>query len=338
MYGAGNAPDVEEFFNTDFAELAARGALAPLPSGYSTSGYSTQALQSGKFLGKLYAIPWGFAVKSLYYRRDFFKEAGIASPPKTWAQLEADALKLTKRNSSGDITRVGFWVDANDSAQYKTFDNWFTLTLCAGGSLYSKAGKADFASPAGIEAAAFLNKLLNSDKVDRVGAITDDSTDLVNGEVAMELSNSAVSGVPGKDSSFIGVALPPTINGARPAILEGGHVLAVSSQARDKTAAFEFLHYLTTNVGALISHEQVESLLPLYQPALSSPYIKGNVWNRIFVAQLPWAVGYPTSGNYSQVQTDAVNALNDIYLKDAPVASTLRSAQQQVQALGPGTE
>ena len=47
--------------------------------------------------GNVYAVPWFGGVRGIWYRKDEFKAAGIASPPTTWAQLVTDAKKLTAK-------------------------------------------------------------------------------------------------------------------------------------------------------------------------------------------------------------------------------------------------
>src|SRR5438477_4831358 len=54
------------------------------------------------------ALPLETDAYGLYYNKDLFAKAGIAGPPKTLAELEADAQNLTEYNSDGSIKVVGF--------------------------------------------------------------------------------------------------------------------------------------------------------------------------------------------------------------------------------------
>ena len=45
--------------------------------------------------GTVYGIPRDQSPLVLYYNPKMFKQAGISGPPKTWAELLADAKKLT---------------------------------------------------------------------------------------------------------------------------------------------------------------------------------------------------------------------------------------------------
>ena len=48
----------------------------------------------GTYQGKMYGFPDLSSARALFYNKTLFKEAGIANPPKTWDELEADAKKI----------------------------------------------------------------------------------------------------------------------------------------------------------------------------------------------------------------------------------------------------
>lgn len=48
----------------------------------------------GTYQGTQYGIPFILSARLMYYNKDWFSKAGIASPPQTWAELKADAAKL----------------------------------------------------------------------------------------------------------------------------------------------------------------------------------------------------------------------------------------------------
>lgn len=61
-----------------------------------------------------YGIPERVDDRALFYNKDLLKRAGFvdekgeARPPRTWDELAAMAVKMTERNASGAITRLGF--------------------------------------------------------------------------------------------------------------------------------------------------------------------------------------------------------------------------------------
>jgi multiple sugar transport system substrate-binding protein len=45
--------------------------------------------------GKIYGVPAFMFVNWMYYRKDWFEEAGIAQPPSTWAEFQEAAIKIS---------------------------------------------------------------------------------------------------------------------------------------------------------------------------------------------------------------------------------------------------
>jgi ABC-type glycerol-3-phosphate transport system substrate-binding protein len=64
-------------------------------------------------LGKYYCLPWGTDIYALYWNKDMFEAAGLdpEKPPETMEQLAEYADKLTKKDTSGELTQVGFIPD-----------------------------------------------------------------------------------------------------------------------------------------------------------------------------------------------------------------------------------
>ena len=116
-----NIPDITELGNTDTPTEAASGILAPLNSDLSnwsgTSGLVKGMLANDTQDGTTYAVPWFGGVRAVWYRTDQFKKAGITSTPTTWAELQADAVKL--QNAYPGTT--GFDAITNDTNAFASF-------------------------------------------------------------------------------------------------------------------------------------------------------------------------------------------------------------------------
>ena len=97
---------------------------------------------------------------ALFYNKTDFAQAGITSPPTTWAQLEADAAKLTVASAH----RYGFYVPTGD-AEWISYD-WEPVLWGDGGSLLNgNQTKATFDSAAGIKALSTWVNMVRSQKV-----------------------------------------------------------------------------------------------------------------------------------------------------------------------------
>lgn len=88
-------PDVLMLDNPDIQQIAATGALAPLSSfGLNADGYAPGPVSAATYQDKLYALQPGANTIAVFYNKDLLSKAGV-TPPTTWADLRADAKKLT---------------------------------------------------------------------------------------------------------------------------------------------------------------------------------------------------------------------------------------------------
>jgi multiple sugar transport system substrate-binding protein len=88
-------PDVLMLDNPDVQQIAATGALSPLKNyGLKSAGDVEAVVKAGSYKGTLYGLAPVINSIALYYNTDMLKAAGV-TPPKTWDELRAAALKLT---------------------------------------------------------------------------------------------------------------------------------------------------------------------------------------------------------------------------------------------------
>jgi multiple sugar transport system substrate-binding protein len=143
---AGDPPDVFDIEQGNLVQFASKGLLLPLDAymkrdSVKASDFYTASLQEGQWNGKTlgtgpgtqYALPWDYQVGVWFYNKTMFEQAGVSLPKPgwTWADVRADALKLTKRDASGNITQYGTIAPNNPNA-----DLWL-LTKALGGSYFS---------------------------------------------------------------------------------------------------------------------------------------------------------------------------------------------------------
>lgn len=95
---AGSRPDVTMVSSERFADLLAMGALNDLTDKISAwdrrADFDDVRFTSISKDGKTYGVPAFTFVDWMYYRKDWFDEAGIA-PPTTFAEFRDAAIKLT---------------------------------------------------------------------------------------------------------------------------------------------------------------------------------------------------------------------------------------------------
>ncbi len=112
-------PDVAQLGNTWLPELVALGAVQALdarlasspdirPTDYFGGIWDTNVVDK-----RLYGVPWYIDTRVLFYRRDLFAAAGIASMPTRWDEFQA-ALHRLKRHLGRD--RFSIFLPINEYA------------------------------------------------------------------------------------------------------------------------------------------------------------------------------------------------------------------------------
>lgn len=120
--------------------------------------------------GKRYGLPVeGGNFMMLYYSVDLFKKAGLSpdKPPKTYNEMLEYAQKMTKKDSAGNLTQIGFGVRyaghpfgiADKSAPF--FNAWGAKWL----SWEEKKASGYINSPNGVEALQFYGDLVQKYEV-----------------------------------------------------------------------------------------------------------------------------------------------------------------------------
>ncbi|HEX4091916.1 MAG TPA: extracellular solute-binding protein [Trebonia sp.] len=104
----------------------------------------------GTYNGTQYGMPFTTSSRTLFYNKKLFTQAGISAAPQTWADVEADAAKITKLGDVGFGLPLG-----NEEAQAESL-----LWMLGDGGGYQTAGKYTIDSPANIAAFNFLKGMV----------------------------------------------------------------------------------------------------------------------------------------------------------------------------------
>ena len=119
------------------------------------AGFYPAFLANSRAEGKVWSVPFQRSTAVMYYNKAAFAEAGLDPEafPKTWAQLQAAATKLTKRDASGRVTRWGIKMAGDTGNAQWTFG---ALANQVQHVLMNEAGtETYFNHPKAIEALSF---------------------------------------------------------------------------------------------------------------------------------------------------------------------------------------
>ncbi|MFL4951820.1 ABC transporter substrate-binding protein [Streptomyces sp. MMS24-I31] len=194
----GRAPDVVQAGS--FGDYAAQGRLYPveelLPIRRQASFPSALA-DVGTIDGKQYGMPFAASTRALIYNKDLFERAGIPAPPRTWAELAADAARLKQ---AGVPIPYGLPLGAEES-QTETL-SWL---LSGGGGYTNDAGGYAFDSPENVRTLDWIGRRLvrqgltgpdpvGTNRQEAYDSFTRGETGMLNGDPAL-LRRAGSSGI-----------------------------------------------------------------------------------------------------------------------------------------------
>ena len=257
----GTGPDIFDAGTAVSIKFITAGLLEPNPPAVD------QYLRSGAwddftvdFLtvdGKTYGLPLLEGRAAMYYNKAMFAEAGLAGPPATFPELMDAAVKLTKRDADGKMTRSG--VSMRLSGQGSGICEKFRFVLePAGGSLLVPAGdgkwRNGFDNEAGRGALQFYVDVVQKQKVDDP-RVPHDAAAFVTGSTAMLFREAWVIGEvreKAPDLQFGVVPIPSWTAGSQRKAIVQPWPIYVNSQSENQEAAWDFLQFLTNVENAFL--------------------------------------------------------------------------------------
>ncbi len=255
QYQAKKLPDVLLVQVDWVAEFADLGMLVPLdpwlakeePSYMGNIGKSFHT----KWRGKQYYLPLESGVIALYYNTALFKAAGLSSAPKTWAEFDQMAQKLTKPEQKQFAVTGTLAVEPPTNATYDIYP----LLLQAGAKLIDgNTNKAVFNSPEGVKAIEEYVKRINDLKISVPGVLSNGEKEkranFASGNVAMMFEGPwGVAIQKGLNPNLeYDVAVLP--KGATTGSIVRGSLNTVTTQAQDKEAAWKFVRWVSSPKGS----------------------------------------------------------------------------------------
>ncbi|HVP58913.1 MAG TPA: ABC transporter substrate-binding protein [bacterium] len=248
---AGKPPVLAQAYENWTVELIMTNSIVPIqkfidgPTGLSRESLADILpvfIENNKWGNTIWSFPFNKSVRALYYNKDLFAKAGLdpEHPPETWDDYYEYARRITK-DTNGD-GKPEIWGTAGQINAW-TFGN---LLLENGGQfLDPKTDLVAFNGPEGIEALAFMKKLL-ADGVGFVASGFEYQNDFLAGKVGMiEGSTVSVAFMAGKYSFPLGIA--PLPRGKLPGMTIAGTNIVIFSKATpaEQEAAWEFVKWFT---------------------------------------------------------------------------------------------
>lgn len=234
------------------SEFAANRWIDALPADQFNLDKMLPAItETTKYRGKVYAVPASSDGGLLYYRTDLLKAAGITDPPKTFDEMKADCAKV-------QATPAGKGVGCF-AGQYEKYEgltvNFAEAINSAGGVITDANGKPNVDTP---EAKAGLNALVDGFKSGFIPkeAITfqeeqgrqafQDGKLLFHRQWPYQYALANKTDGSSKVAGKFAVTALPGIGSTPGASSLGGHNVAISSFAKHKATAIDFIKWFTS--------------------------------------------------------------------------------------------
>lgn len=301
--------------DVELPTLAAEGALANLHSlGVSTEGESSSVSSLGTYKGTLYGLPSNIENYAIFYDKVAFANAGISTPPATFADFVADAKKVTSSTEAG----VAFSGQSGDGSVAAYFLPWI---LSAGGN------PADPTNPGTIAAVNLYKQLVAN------GSLSKEFVDWGWNSTDQWTAGKAVITVDGPwelvDSSLkvkYATAPFPTLKaGQKPQVGLLGYAYGVSAtlSSKEQQAAAALIQCRSSE-----ANQVATAIAGGYIPALTAA-------QQAFVAKVPSAKSFvdavPTAYNPAKLGTKW-NTLQNVFAAALQDAATNGDSAEQALA------
>ena len=241
--GGGAGPDVMAIDNAWLAAYADAGVLADLTDRTRSvaSEYQPGPLASGRYEGRLYALPWYTNNVALFVNNDMLKAAGFSAPPKNWTEFRAVAKAM--RGLGADKYGLAMGAGRFGVFQMTSFI-WQN-----GGELVDDAGKVRVGEPAVAETFQLFTDMYRVDKSIPDTVLTAQSWDEVfapflQGRAGMLISGDWTIGSIKRVAPNLNYSIVPLPTGKRAATVIGGFNLAVNAKTKSPAAA-DLVMFLT---------------------------------------------------------------------------------------------
>ncbi|MGA8032981.1 MAG: ABC transporter substrate-binding protein [Casimicrobiaceae bacterium] len=251
---SGDPPVTSILLSTDMYTLIDEDAIIPFDELVKSAddkawlkSFYPAFMENSQTGGKTWGIPFQRSTIVLYYNKDAFKEAGLDPdhPPATWAEMTADAEKLTRRDASGKVTQWGVEIPSSG------FPYWLfqALAIENGANLMNAAGtEVYYDKPEVVGALQYWVDLVNKYKVHPPGIVDWGTTpkDFFERKVAMIWTTTGnLTNVRANAKFDFGVAMLPA-NKQRGSPTGGGNFyIFKKSTPAQREAAFKFIKWVT---------------------------------------------------------------------------------------------
>jgi multiple sugar transport system substrate-binding protein len=292
---SGAGPDAARFKDWwlgEFAEAKLLQSLSPYINRWSgRNDVIANLWNTGKIPGNknIFMLPHQFITFYLYYRADWFKEAGI-KPPVTFDEFLAAAKALTDPSKN----RYGFGLRGGGGGQ----DQWLAFMVAGGARLVDNKGNIVINNPKAVEVNQWYIDLFRKHKVAPPSSPTDAYAQVTG---AFQAGNTAMMAhhvgssvmMTDKLGGKVGVLPIPAADPQKPATMATMSGNVVFAPSKNKSKAFTFISWLTEAQQMDKWSRSRQGQLPVLKSVADSDYYTKNIFFKTSLEGGNYAITWP---------------------------------------------
>jgi multiple sugar transport system substrate-binding protein len=301
MLQAKNYPDIiEGDAPQSYAQEGIAYKASDVLSASTLSNLIPTFAKQGDYQNTEYGIPFTTSTRALYYNTKLFKQANIATPPTTWAELQTDAAKIKALGNS----TIGYGMPLGpEEAQGESF-MWM---LGANGGYVNSGGTYTINSAANVSAFQFMNGMVKAGDTEANPGTVNRATmwsDFAAGQVGMVGGSPAVVPIiqtAGKLTSSDWATAPfPGQSGPLTNPLGVDDQIVALNVHNNQSAIQSFLNFAYQDTYQSQFDKEYD-LLPATTSAANAE--ESDPTFGPFVKAIPTSSSYPTAANWTDVST-----------------------------------
>jgi multiple sugar transport system substrate-binding protein len=325
---AGAGPDIVSLDSAGWViDAAAMNTLAPLTKWLDPvkGEYLPGPINSGRYQGEYYALPWYYNNAALYYNKALLDKVG-AKVPGTWEELEDGIKKLTAAGYKGLSTRLdGYAI--------------FAFFFQAGNPVINTTGPKPVVTvnnDSGKRAWNFLTSLHT--KYNAFPEAYKEATDwehayapFVGGNLGFFIVGDWGYNYFKTNGPNLNFAIAPLPKGSQTATVLGGYTLSINKNSKNPEAAWDYIRYITTKA-------QDDILLELGRaPARTNidpaPLLARNPHYQTFLDQAVITTARPAVINASEVDRILIDAFKYVIFNRKTPQEALNDMEKELNTL-----
>jgi multiple sugar transport system substrate-binding protein len=241
------------------------------------------ALDTAKYQGKYYGVPWILDTKYFFYNKDMLQKAG-QQPPTSWDQVVSVAKAL---KSQGVVQYPLVWSWAQAEA---VICDYTQLLGAFGGQFLDSSGKPAFNTGGGLQALEFMRQTLDDGITNPASteSLEEDVRKIISqGQAAMALNwtymfslanDPKESRVPGQ----IAVAHTPTGTSGQAPGCNGSMALCIATGSKNQDTAWKYIEYLTSQK---VQDQYAKLSLPIWKSSYDEQKVVSTLPEVVAVAK-----------------------------------------------------